>query len=100
MESKGGDDDDGRTSFDESELAKTSGHLKHTKSNPRPDALDYDRDVADQYAALYDKHHGNLHEIFDALDENPRKALKHPPADATDFGIRYAQGFYTYADEK
>ena len=34
------------------------------------------------------------------LDENPRKALKYPPVDAAEFGKKYAQGFYTYAEAK
>ncbi|KAG9407657.1 hypothetical protein AC1031_002376 [Aphanomyces cochlioides] len=85
---------------DASALCKTSGNLKASKSNPRPDALDYDRDVAERLEALYEKHRGDLRDVFEELDENPRKALKHPPADATDFGIKYAQGFYTYAEEK
>lgn len=32
--------------------------------------------------------------IFEELNENPSKALKHPPKDADDFGKKYAQGFY------
>lgn len=34
------------------------------------------------------------------LDENPRKALKHPPSSAEEFGKKYAQGFYTMAEAK
>ncbi|ETV78572.1 hypothetical protein H257_08075 [Aphanomyces astaci] len=85
---------------DASALSKSVGNLKAAKCHDRPDALAYDRDVAKQYAALYTKHDGNLHDIFKELDESPRKALKHPPEDSDEFGIKYAQGFYSYAEEK
>ncbi|ETW05315.1 hypothetical protein H310_04267 [Aphanomyces invadans] len=95
MESKGT-----RAVVDESALSKSAAHLKAAKSVDRPDSLSYDRDVAQQYAALYVKHDGNLRDLFEELDESPRKALKHPPDDAHDFGIKYAQGYYTFAEEK
>jgi hypothetical protein len=34
---------------------------------------------------LYDKHAGNLIEIFAELGDNPGKALKYPPKDRDDF---------------
>ncbi|KDO18284.1 hypothetical protein SPRG_16322 [Saprolegnia parasitica CBS 223.65] len=82
------------------ELLKSSNSLKATKANPRHDSLEYDPAVAERLAATYKKHGGDLKDIFEELDENPRKALKHPPSDANDFGVKYAQGFYTYAEEK
>ncbi|OQR90364.1 hypothetical protein THRCLA_22559 [Thraustotheca clavata] len=86
--------------FSEGELAKSSHNLKTSKANPRHDSLEYDPTVATRLAKMYEKHSGDLKEIFQELDENPRKALKHPPADAKDFGVKYAQGFYTLAEEK
>ncbi|OQR84547.1 hypothetical protein ACHHYP_13258 [Achlya hypogyna] len=93
--------------FSDSELSKSSHHLKATKANPRHDSLEYDVVLAERLAvangmaaALYTKHHGDLRDIFEELNENPRKALKHPPSDAEDFGVKYAQGFYTLAEEK
>lgn len=49
---------------------------------------------------LYEKHDADLRAIFKELNENPRKALKYPPTSAEEFGMRYAQGFYTYAEAK
>lgn len=51
-------------------------------------------------AKLYEKHDADLRAIFKELDENPRKVLKYPPTSAEEFGRRYAQGFYTYAEAK
>jgi hypothetical protein len=51
-------------------------------------------------AALYKKRDGDVRAVFEDLAESPRKALKYPPANAAEFGKKYAQGFYTYADEK
>jgi hypothetical protein len=44
---------------------------------------------------LYEKYDGDIRAIFDSLNESPRKALKHPPADAKDFARRYYEGLYT-----
>lgn len=43
---------------------------------------------------------GLLPVVEQELDENPRKVLKYPPTSAEEFGMRYAQGFYTYAEAK
>ena len=44
--------------------------------------------------ALYDKFSGNILQIFASLQENPRKALKHPPKDGQDFARKYYEGYY------
>ncbi|KAJ0393182.1 hypothetical protein P43SY_000569 [Pythium insidiosum] len=91
---------DAKHSVSEAALAKSSKALKATKAREHADSLDYDAAVADRLAALYDKLDGDLRAIFEELDESPRKALKYPPSSAAEFGKKYAQGFYTYAEEK
>ncbi|TMW61289.1 hypothetical protein Poli38472_013752 [Pythium oligandrum] len=88
------------TAVSEAELSKSSKSLKATKAREHTDSLEYDPALADRLAALYDKHDGDLRAIFESIDESPRKALKYPPSNATEFGKKYAQGFYTYAEEK
>lgn len=83
-----------------SDLATTTKSLKAAKSREHSDSLDYDPEVADRLAALYEKHDGDVRAIFEELDESPRKAIKYPPSCAAEFGKKYAQGFYTYAEEK
>uniref|UniRef100_K3X9A7 Uncharacterized protein n=1 Tax=Globisporangium ultimum (strain ATCC 200006 / CBS 805.95 / DAOM BR144) TaxID=431595 RepID=K3X9A7_GLOUD len=84
----------------ESELSKSVKNLKATKGREHSDSLEYDSQIADKLAKLYEKHDADLRAIFKELDENPRKALKYPPCDAAEFGKKYAQGFYTYAEAK
>lgn len=52
--------------------------------------------------ALYNRHSGDVNAIFAELGENPEKAHRHPPANATEFATKYSQGFYTFtsADAK
>lgn len=47
---------------------------------------------------LYNDKGGNLEDIFDTLGEDPGKALKYPPADATTFARKYLEGSYTYIE--
>ncbi|DAZ99549.1 TPA: hypothetical protein N0F65_005421 [Lagenidium giganteum] len=84
----------------DAELCKGSKGLKATKAREHSDSLEYDPQVADKLAALYTKHDGDIKAIFEDLDENPKKALKYPPSSSKEFGRKYAQGFYTYAEEK
>ncbi|KAK1942697.1 hypothetical protein P3T76_006196 [Phytophthora citrophthora] len=85
----------------ESELDKASKGLHATKgTREHSDSLEYDPSVAEKLTALYKKFDGDINAIFEELDENPRKALKHPPTSATEFGKKYAQGFYTMAEAK
>mmetsp|Transcript_25369 Transcript_25369/g.30064 ORF Transcript_25369/g.30064 Transcript_25369/m.30064 type:complete len:524 (-) Transcript_25369:201-1772(-) len=46
---------------------------------------------------LYTQHKGDIKAIFEVLGENPGKALKYPPADASTFAKKYIAGGYTYA---
>jgi len=50
-----------------------------------------DEETAPLIALWYD-HDGNIDKIFKELGESPRKALKHPPADAMDFAIKFLAG--------
>ncbi|OWZ12223.1 hypothetical protein PHMEG_00014649 [Phytophthora megakarya] len=85
----------------ESELNQASKGLHATKgTREHSDSLEFDPQVAEKLKALYEKFNGDINAIFEELDENPRKALKHPPTSATDFGTKYAQGFYTMAEAK
>ncbi|KAG7394732.1 hypothetical protein PHYBOEH_004775 [Phytophthora boehmeriae] len=85
----------------ESELNKASKELHATKgTREHSDSLEYDSSIADKVAALYEKLDGDINAIFEELEEDPRKALKHPPQSAADFGKKYAQGFYTIAEAK
>lgn len=45
---------------------------------------------------LYNKHDGDLDKIFDTFSENPNKAKKYPPRNATEFAEKYHAGYYTY----
>ncbi|KAF4315635.1 hypothetical protein BBO99_00008861 [Phytophthora kernoviae] len=85
----------------ESELNKASKQLHATKgTREHSDSLEYDSSIADKVAVLYEKLDGDIKAIFEELQEDPRKALKHPPQSAADFGTKYAQGFYTMAEAK
>jgi hypothetical protein len=48
--------------------------------------------------ALYEKHSGNIHAIFESLNENPRKALKYPPKSGAEFARKYLEGGYSCLD--
>eukprot|EP00953_Heterococcus_sp_UTEX-ZZ885_P017775 9947-Heterococcus_DN1.PRE.4 len=48
--------------------------------------------------ALYEKHGGNIHAIFESLNENPRKALKYPPKAGAEFARKYLEGGYSCLD--
>ena len=47
-------------------------------------------------AQMFTSMDGDVDALFDKLGENPYKAKKYPPADAAEFGRKYAQGFYEY----
>lgn len=88
MESKG-------APISANDLTLGSKRLAAAKTKEGSDSLNYDVDVAKQYAEMYDKFGGDVEKIFDELSENPRKAIKYPPNDAEEFGMKYAQGFYS-----
>jgi hypothetical protein len=48
--------------------------------------------------ALFAQFAGDVSAIFGHLGESPEKALRHPPATATEFAEKYTQGFYTLTD--
>ena len=76
------------------DLSLGSKRLAQTKTKERADSLDYDQGIAERYTKMYEQFNGDLDQLFDELNENPRKAKKYPPSDAHEFGIKYAQGFY------
>ena len=77
-------------------LSQGSKQLTPTKvTDHSASSFDYDKNIAERYTKMYEQFDGNMDQIFDELNENPRKAKKYPPASATEFGIKYAQGFYT-----
>ncbi|CEG50360.1 uncharacterized protein PHALS_08076 [Plasmopara halstedii] len=85
----------------EMELCKASKGLHATKdSREHSNSLEYDSRVAEKLEAMYNKFGGDIEAIFKELNESPRKALKHSPKSAAEFGRKYAQGFYTMAEAK
>ena len=56
--------------------------------------------VADAMASMFTEMDGDIDRIFETLGENPYKAKKYPPADAEEFGRKYAAGFYEYIGDK
>ncbi|KAF1336878.1 hypothetical protein FI667_g67, partial [Globisporangium splendens] len=88
----------------ESELSKSVKNLKTTKGREHSDSdsLEYDSQIADKLDKCHDLTLPpcSCDDSEQELDENPRKALKYPPCDAAEFGKKYAQGFYTYAEAK
>lgn len=77
------------------DLTLGSKRLASAKTKEGPHSLGYDLDIAKQYAEMFDKYGGDVGKIFDKLNENARKAIKYPPKDAEEFGMKYAQGFYS-----
>ena len=51
------------------------------------------------FTDLYNKHGGDIRNIFDSLKENPRKCLKYPPRDDVHFAEQYVLGMYTYIED-
>ena len=62
--------------------------------------VDKDEKTVFNLEDLYDKHHGDIQAIFDELGESARKALKHPPKDATEFATKYYEGYYDDLKDK
>lgn len=73
-----------------------SGSKLDAVKTTQQDALVYDKDTANAFAAMYTKNNGDTDAIFEQLGEDPYKVKKYPPKDAEEFGRKYAQGFYEY----
>ena len=49
---------------------------------------------------VYRNFNGDIRQIFEKFQCNPRKALKHPPKDEDEFATKFYQGFYTVVEEE
>ena len=88
------------TPFAAGDLAKAAKGLTESKGAEAGDGLQYDKQVADAMASMFTEMDGDVDRIFETLGENPYKVKKYPPADAEEFGRKYATGFYEYIGDK
>ena len=86
--------------FGAGDLAKAAKGLTESKGAEAGDGLQYDKQVADAMATMHTEMDGDIDRIFETLGENPYKAKKYPPADAEEFGRKYATGLYEYIGDK
>lgn len=82
-------------------MAKELNHAKPVEKESSKAESNAVEDTLESLQQLYQKHNGDLDEIFAHLGSSPEKAKKphNKPKSAEDFAQRYLEGFYTLTSE-
>ncbi|CAN0352123.1 unnamed protein product [Pylaiella littoralis] len=81
------------------DLTKGAKSLRHADTPQEHVEEKASAEELEPYQRLFQHHEGDLRAIFNALGENPGKALKYPPKNAVEFARIYTKGGYTYTQD-